>query len=345
MPIQKLSIKFILASMLCIHLAGCSAMTSLPSALTADIGSISKKAMAIQIGAHKSDIVKVLGEPQRTFNDETSGRELLYYCLFGMVNDENIGFWLHNDQYFAKFSGFSNEYKFGEWENAVRSEITGVLTGIYNCYDGVSIDWSNAPYKEEVYLIDGLRITTGKDKVSDCAKGSLTTILLQGKINEDSSFALGRLLETVEECYDSKGMIIKGPTVVLDSLGGYLKDGYLMGRTFREKATSVIIKDNTMCASSCAVAFLGGRNRIMETDAQILFHAPYTNISSSYERGAIDCTSSKEDLNALKAYYVEMVGEEDGGRLYERTMWYCSNEAGWVVTGPSAARLYGITTE
>ena len=42
---------------------------------------------------------------------------------------------------------------------------------------------------------------------------------------------------------------------------------------------------------------------------------------------------------------LEMMSDEVGDRLFERTMWYCSAEDGWVVKGGSAAELSGIATE
>ena len=53
----------------------------------------------------------------------------------------------------------------------------------------------------------------------------------------------------------------------------------------------------------------------------------------------------EEALAELRAYYQEMTGAETGDRLFERTMWYCSADDGWVVKGASAAELYGIATE
>ena len=50
-------------------------------------------------------------------------------------------------------------------------------------------------------------------------------------------------------------------------------------------------------------------------------------------------------LTELNAYYREMTDAETGNRLFERTMWYCSADDGWVVKGASAAELYGIATE
>lgn len=55
-----------------------------------------------------------------------------------------------------------------------------------------------------------------------------------------------------------------------------------------------------------------------------------------------DCDVETATLNGLTDYYVEMTDKETGGRLFERTMWYCSTDNGWTITGGDAADLYGI---
>jgi len=59
----------------------------------------------------------------------------------------------------------------------------------------------------------------------------------------------------------------------------------------------------------------------------------------------ISCDVGREALAELNAYYRKMTDAETGDRLFERTMWYCSADDGWVVKGASAAELYGIATE
>jgi hypothetical protein len=67
---------------------------------------------------------------------------------------------------------------------------------------------------------------------------------------------------------------------------------------------------------------------------------------NSYGEVNANCAAVKEpELIELKNYYTEMTGSEAGQRLYDRTMWYCSAEDGWVVQGGDAAELYGIATE
>jgi hypothetical protein len=107
----------------------------------------------------------------------------------------------------------------------------------------------------------------------------------------------------------------------------------------------VIIDANAVCASSCAVAFLGGNIRVISDTGKIVFHSPYFDGKNEYGARDIDCAVGEEALAKLNRYYTDMVGEETGDRLFERTMWYCSADDGWVVTGGSAAELYGIATE
>ena len=118
-----------------------------------------------------------------------------------------------------------------------------------------------------------------------------------------------------------------------------------MGETFRESGVTTVVEDGKACASSCAVAFLGGAKRLVEDDAIIMYHAPYFNGENVYGKRDIDCEVGDDVLGELNAYYRKMTDSETGDRLFERTMWYCSAEDGWVVKGGAAAELYGIATE
>ncbi|MDO8864128.1 hypothetical protein Q6D67_20790 [Haliea sp. E1-2-M8] len=197
----------------------------------------------------------------------------------------------------------------------------------------------------EVYNIDTLRVTTEKMKTDICASGAIHKIILEGTISPDSSFAMGKLLQRSPHCRNSRGQVIVATTVQLKSGGGYLVDGYKLGRSLRESGATTLIENQTGCASSCAVAFLGGKKRVVEDAGSVMFHAPYFSGKNSYGEKVIDCDIPEPDLQILNDYYSEMVGKEAGDRLYDRTMWYCSAEDGWVVSGGSAAELFDIATE
>ena len=99
--------------------------------------------------------------------------------------------------------------------------------------------------------------------------------MVTGSIGPDSTFAVGKLIDEREPCTDANGEVISPIEVTLESGGGYLEDGYKLGKVFRDRAVTTIIQDNKMCASSCAVAFLGGKKRFVADKGSILFHAPY----------------------------------------------------------------------
>ena len=196
----------------------------------------------------------------------------------------------------------------------------------------------------ETYYIDDLVIKTSSDN-SNCASGSQHSILVTGSIGPDSTFAVGKLIDQRKPCRDASGSVISPIKVILESGGGYLEDGYKLGDVFRAKGVTTIIPDNKLCASSCAVAFLGGERRMVADNGSILFHAPYLKQMQLEGKERITCDLPKEELRALNDYYTSMTSAEVGDRLYERTMWYCSAKNGWTIKGSSAAELYGIATE
>ena len=203
-----------------------------------------------------------------------------------------------------------------------------------------------AQWDTEVYNIDLLKVTTQtKKNTSFCKSGSEHRILVEGQISPDSSFAMARLLLRLQPCKNASGREIIPVTVFLKSDGGFLNDGYLMGETFRERGVTTIVEDGEICASSCAVAFLGGAKRLVEDGAAIMYHAPYFNGKNSYGKRDINCDVGDKALAELNSFYRKMTDEETGDRLFERTMWYCSAEDGWVVKGGSAAELFGIATD
>ena len=93
------------------------------------------------------------------------------------------------------------------------------------------------------------------------------------------------------------------------------------------------------------MTFLGGKRRIVRGNATVVFHAPYFKGQNAYGERDISCDVGLEALAELNAYYLEMTDADSGDRLFERTIWYCSADDGWVVKGASAAELSGIATE
>lgn len=199
--------------------------------------------------------------------------------------------------------------------------------------------------KTDTYNIDLLQIKHTYRKDSSCAGGLINEFELTGVIGPDSTFAMKRLLERSRGCRDSSGREVVPPVITLNSNGGLLEDGYALGRELRRLKATTVIGADKQCASSCAVAFLGGTRRVLDSDASVMFHAPYFNGKNALGKRDISCDVGEEALAELRAYYTEMTDADAGDRLFERTMWYCSAEDGWVVKGGSAAELFGIATE
>jgi ATP-dependent protease ClpP protease subunit len=199
--------------------------------------------------------------------------------------------------------------------------------------------------KSQDYFIDGLVIIHTQDSGAECASGSEYKIEVRGVIGPDSSFALEELLRRSPNCIQENGDIKSRTIIELESFGGRLEDGYLMGRTFRSHEVETIITNNSTCASSCAVAYLGGVERLMESDAIIMFHSPYLPDLNAQGDRIANCDIGSEMTTRLLEYYQEMTSPEQGERLMNRTMSYCSAEDGWVLRGSAAAELFGVATE
>ena len=206
---------------------------------------------------------------------------------------------------------------------------------------------SKLGWNEEVFNIDRLKIVLKRRnrKFDECVTGSITLLDLGGVIGPDSTFAMSELFRRNPPCRDAAGNTVAPPAVVMNSRGGLLADGYALGKELRRLNALVRVPDRSECASSCADAFLGGARRIVDREATVMFHAPYFIGKNELGVRDVDCDVGEEALAELRAYYQEMTGAETGDRLFERTMWYCSADDGWVVKGASAAELYGIATE
>ena len=62
-------------------------------------------------------------------------------------------------------------------------------------------------------------------------------------------------------------------TVAFDSPGGNLLAGLKIGETMRARGYSSLVPDGSVCASSCAIAWLGGTKRYLGSNGRLGFHA------------------------------------------------------------------------
>lgn len=212
-------------------------------------------------------------------------------------------------------------------------------TGPFHSVLGSDSGWSGA--NVTVHLdasVSGLRIRHVSKPCSDPknSSGRWDHLELDGFIGPDSTKAVELLLPKMQYCVNRKGYQVTSPTVYLNSAGGLLVDGFEMGRLFREHQVFAILTQGQVCASACATAFTGAFVRVMEFDSQLMFHAPYLQITSR----SIDC-SDRGQVGDLRDYFVEMLNEAEGAFLHERTMDYCSQTDGWVLNS-DAANLFGL---
>jgi hypothetical protein len=176
-------------------------------------------------------------------------------------------------------------------------------------------------------------------KKANCEKGNLHTIEINGEINKDAVFVLDKILRGLQPCYDKESYLI--PNIVyMNSSGGYLNDGYAIGDLFRKYDVGTVVTDGQVCASSCAVAFLGGNERIINSNGRLVFHAPYINTKDAYGFDSIKC-SDRNSASNLRNYYQKMIPSENANILYDRTMDYCSKSDGWTLDS-GAAKFFGI---
>lgn len=184
--------------------------------------------------------------------------------------------------------------------------------------------------------VGDLQIRQVRRKAATCRSGFIDHIELNGPINGDSLIVIKKILSDFPDCISPSGA--KGSIIVMmNSPGGYLEDGYGLGELFRVNRVSTLIAPGQTCASSCAIAFLGGIHRAVAGDGSLLFHSPYKDTGMN-----IEC-STKNASHRLKNYFSTMLGSMRGELLFDRAMSYCSLRTGWIINS-DAADIFGITT-
>lgn len=114
-------------------------------------------------------------------------------------------------------------------------------------------------------LEDHLRVAAGyqygaKPKLEVRADGR--SILLVGGIQDGTADELEAALKVAPAV----------KTVVLQSEGGWIREGERVGEVIRRRGLDTYVE--TLCSSACTVAFLASKNRAASPTARIGFHAP-----------------------------------------------------------------------
>ena len=185
--------------------------------------------------------------------------------------------------------------------------------------------------------INALRVRQVRVQHAQCKSGTYDHLELVGPIGPDSSEVVDRALEKLPRCGHKGSTGFFAPIVYLVSGGGELEHGYKLGHILRKYGAQTIVPPREVCASACAVAFLGGQYRTIDAEGQLLFHSPYLKSGE-----AMYCPE-KDQMPGLRQYFVQYLGAKDGQFLFDRTMAFCSQRGGWVINS-DAAKLLGITT-
>jgi ATP-dependent protease ClpP protease subunit len=198
-------------------------------------------------------------------------------------------------------------------------------------------------WKIKTFQVDGLQITKKerKDSYSECSQGHIYKFNLHGKISRDSTFIMEDVFEGIAPCKKENGDIIP-IKVTLNSNGGTLEDGYKLGALFRKTNVSTVVESGDVCGSSCAIAFIGGKERDLQDNGVLVLHAPYTVQIKESGKKQYTCIDGKNELKALQDYLTRMTTAQNGKRLFNRTMMYCNPDDGWTITGKDTAKLYGL---
>ncbi len=121
-------------------------------------------------------------------------------------------------------------------------------------------------------------------------------IFIRGQLDLDDDKRFERLLAATPDA----------AVVALESDGGRLGAGIAIGTAIRARGLSTVVEEATQCASSCAIAWLGGARRYMGVNARIGFHAAY-RIDTRRESGV---------GNALLGAYLNRLGLPDRAVAY-----------------------------
>jgi hypothetical protein len=122
-------------------------------------------------------------------------------------------------------------------------------------------------------------------------------ILIEGKFGPEDG-----------EAFANKVSGLLDGIVVLNSTGGSLLAGLRIGSLIRLRNFATVVSDRTLCASACALAWLGGSTRYMGTRSLVGFHAAY-----KIENGRQEETGAG---NALVGAYLNQLGLSNEAIVY-----------------------------
>jgi len=110
----------------------------------------------------------------------------------------------------------------------------------------------------------------------------------------------GELLQGDHKLFVARTVSLDNALVVFESGGGNLIAGLEIGKAIRLKEFHTYVPDKTMCASACALAWIGGTERYLARTSAVGFHAAYRT-----EGGAVTESGTG---NAMVGAYLNSLG-------------------------------------
>ena len=112
--------------------------------------------------------------------------------------------------------------------------------------------------------------------ICSTTSGRCAEIIVDHRLNTDTVSVIGKLEINDVAKFQTKTSHLSQATVVFDSEGGSAVAGIRIGEIIRLRNFSTAVVSESVCASACALAWLGGTRRFMAARAKIGFHAAYT---------------------------------------------------------------------
>ena len=198
----------------------------------------------------------------------------------------------------------------------------------------VNANEENADSKRIIfqYVSDSQRIEIIRQNSNKCISGAEEHIELTGIIDQNTVLVIERLLTQLHNCELQSG-IEKGVTIYLNSKGGRAHDGVKLGRLFNKHNVKALVRNDQVCASACAFAFVGAKYRSIGNGAELLFHAPFKK-----KLFGIAC-ESRVDSQWLQDYFIEILNDYQSVQLFDKTMATCGVNKGWIVNKKAAKLL------
>lgn len=148
-------------------------------------------------------------------------------------------------------------------------------------------------------------------------------IALQGRITRDASREFHRVVDR------ARTLGCTEPWIVLESPGGSLPDGIELGRAIRLEGYSTVVARS--CASSCALIFMGGRERhLIGPRARIGLHQSSSSNAEDPNARKTCYSSSQDSASKSKRRYLREVLADSGEAVFERAMKTSCHSIDWI---------------